>query len=283
MAEAKNYNLRPLWQALLSIYQEVACICDRHSLRYQAAMGTVLGAVRHGGFIPWDDDFDIMMPRDDYDRFLKIAQTDLPDYLKTYLGGSVVKRPDGTSKTIWLHWCTLRDERETIVRDVESRSNLKITQGIYVDIFPIDGMPTSRLLFFFWRVCNAFLSAGGYSYTKASPAFMSGLWIRKHIIGRLARLVFPRCRSKEDFFWKVEAFGKRIPYSSSKFAGFVYSAIKGEMRQPRSLFDKSVSMKFEDIHIPIPQDYDQYLRLTFGDWRTLPPEEKRKPGHQTLR
>lgn len=282
MDKPTNYNLRPLWQALLDIYHEVAQICDRHGLRYQAAMGTTLGAVRHSGFIPWDDDFDVMMPRDDYERFLEIAQTELPDYLKTYLGGSEVKQPDGATKKVWLHWCTLREEREDVVREVETHSNLKISQGIYIDIFPIDGMPSFDLSFFFWRIWRSFLLAGGYSYAKDVPAFMSGLWIRKHIIGQLARLFFPCCRSSEDFFWKVEAFGKQIPYNSSKFAGFAYSAIKGEMRQPRSLFEDTVLMKFEDISIPIPKDYDHYLQLTFGDWRKLPPEDKRKPGHQTL-
>ncbi len=125
--------------------------------------------------------------------------------------------------------------------------------------------------------------AGGYSFSDNSPAFLTGLWIRKHLVGRLARLVFPRCRSQEDFFWKVEEFGKRKPYRTSEFAGYAYSAIKAEMRMPRYLFDESTNMKFEDAFIPVPKDYEQYLRLTFGDWRQLPPKEARRPGHQTLK
>lgn len=283
MGESVNYDLRPLWNAILDIYKVVADICERHGIRHQAAFGTALGAVRHGGFIPWDDDFDIMMPRNDYDRFLAVAKTELPDYLKSYLGGSVVKQPNGPTKTIWLHWCTLRDDRDDVIQEVEKQSNLEISQGIYIDIFPIDGMPASRLSFFFWRIWRTFLLAGGYSFGDGTPSFPSGLWIRKHVIGRLARLFFPKCRSYGDFYWIVEAFCKKIPYRSCKFAGFSYSAIKGEMRQPRYLFDESMLMKFEDLLIPVPKDYDLYLQLTFGNWRKLPPEEKRKLGHQTLK
>ena len=283
MSASVNYDLRPLWRALLDIYHEVAKICDKHGLRYQAAMGTTLGAVRHGGFIPWDDDFDIMMPRPDYDRFLEVAKTELPGYLKAYLGGSTVKQQDGTSRTIWLHWCTLRDDREEVAREVGLRSNLDITQGIYIDIFPIDGMPTTRLSFFFWRVWRTFLLAGGLSFGNDTSSFPSGLWIRQHVIGRLSRLFFPNCRSREDFFWKVDAFCKRTPYNKSEFVGYAYSAIKRELRQPRVLFDESVQLKFEDIFIPVPKDYELYLSLTFGDRKRLPPEENRKPGHQTIR
>lgn len=282
MENTNNYNLRPLWDAILEVYKVFAAICDKHGLRYQAAMGTALGAVRHGGFIPWDDDIDIMMPRPDYDRFLEVAELELPNHLKRLIYGNVKKLPDGTEEVVWRHWCTIRDNRENVAREIGIQSNLAIIEGIYIDIFPIDGMPSSNLSFFLWRICRSFLLAGGYSYGKDSPAFLSGLWIRKHVIGRLARVVFPFCRSSEDFFWKVETFGKRRSYSKSKFAGFAYSAIKGEMRQPRFLFNESIIMKFEDITIPIPRDYDLYLRLTFGDWRTLPPEEKRRLGHQVV-
>ena len=107
--------------------------------------------------------------------------------------------------------------------------------------------------------------------------------MRKHVIGRLARLLFPKCRFQEGFFWKVEEFCKRITYSKCEFAGYAYSAIKRELRQPRFLFDESEQLKFEDIVIPVPKDYELYLSLTFGDWKRLPPEKNRKPGHQTLR
>lgn len=275
MGESDNYDLRPLWNAILDIYKVVADICERHGIRHQAAFGTALGAVRHGGFIPWDDDFDIMMPRDDYDRFLAVAKTDLPGFLQIYTAGQ--------PSTYWGHWAAVREKREDVVHDVSIGTNLAITEGIYIDIFPIDGMPASKLSFFIWRIWRTMLLSGAYSFVMDAPSFPSGLWVRKHIGGLIARLFYPGCKSQEDFFWKVETFGKKIPYGASKFAGFSYSAIKGEMRQPRHLFDESVLMKFEDVLIPVPKDYERYLQLTFGDWHKLPPESKRKPGHQTLK
>ena len=71
-------RLRPLWDAILEVYKVFAAICDKHSLRYCADCGTALGAVRHGGFIPWDDDMDIQMPRPDYEKFASLAPKELP-------------------------------------------------------------------------------------------------------------------------------------------------------------------------------------------------------------
>ena len=76
------YNLAPVWKVVLDIYREFAAICQRHSLRHYAAFGTALGAVRHKGFIPWDDDFDVMMPRPDYERLIEIAPSELPAHLQ---------------------------------------------------------------------------------------------------------------------------------------------------------------------------------------------------------
>ena len=75
-------NLKPVWDAVLNVYREVAQICDKHGLRYYLTDGTALGAVRHKGFIPWDDDFDMSMPREDYQKFIEIARNELPEHLK---------------------------------------------------------------------------------------------------------------------------------------------------------------------------------------------------------
>ena len=79
-------NLKPVWSAILEVYDQYALVCNRFGLRHWVAYGTLLGAVRHKGFIPWDDDFDVFMPREDYERFLSIADTELPEYLKIVIG-----------------------------------------------------------------------------------------------------------------------------------------------------------------------------------------------------
>ena len=207
-----GYDLRPLWRAIINVYGEIVRICEKNGLRHQVAFGTALGAVRHGGFIPWDDDFDIMMPRDDYDRFLQIAETQLPKYLAKYTAGKPT--------SYWGHWCTIRDTRSEIVQEVEQRSNLVIDHGIYIDVFPIDGMCVSKVGFFFWRLKRALLRAGGFSYAKGSAALSLGLLFRKLVLGRIARLIYLRCRSAEDFFWEIESFCKKIPFQKSAYAGY---------------------------------------------------------------
>ena len=121
-----EYNLRPLWDELLKIYKVFASICDKHHLRYYACGGTALGAVRHKGFIPWDDDIDMFMPRHDYTQFIELAKSELPE---------------GFS------WQSI---------EVDSKYRLPFGKvwnsgkRAAIDILPLDGIPKNRVHLFFW-------------------------------------------------------------------------------------------------------------------------------------
>ena len=154
-SEGLGYNLRPLWDSLLSIYKEVADICKRYDIRYFVDGGTMLGAVRHQGFIPWDDDFDLRMLQSDVTRFRDVASRELPDNLKIVDWRNTPEYPNLFIK--------VHETRQNIIEAIEKQSGLCLNQGVFIDIFPITGYPNTgsaaklllevlqKSLVFFWR------------------------------------------------------------------------------------------------------------------------------------
>ncbi len=126
--------LNRLHEEMIRIYKEIARICDKHNLTYFVVGGTLLGAVVHKGYIPWDDDLDIAMPRDSYDRFIEICKTDLDE--KFYL------HCIDTDEKYWLSFAKVRMNGTVFLE--EKRKNVKAHTGIYVDIFPFDYASTQN-------------------------------------------------------------------------------------------------------------------------------------------
>lgn len=119
---------KKVWNVELNILKEVKRICEKHNIKYFAEGGTLLGAARHGGFIPWDDDIDVAMLRDDYNKFIEIAQSELPEHLFIQNSKTDI-RPNLFTK--------IRDSRTTWI---PKGNDLKLKNyGIFIDIFPLDG------------------------------------------------------------------------------------------------------------------------------------------------
>ena len=139
----EEINLNAVRAGMLSIYAAFREICDNHDLRFYAAYGTALGAIRHGGFIPWDDDLDIEMPRSDYDAFLRYA---------------IVELPKGYELLTWQTTYGYKNLFAKIaisnigyIEQIEKESGVKLGQGLFIDIFPVDGSPASKAARY-WRI-----------------------------------------------------------------------------------------------------------------------------------
>lgn len=267
-----DVNLAPVWAATLEIYREVARICDRHHLRYYLTDGSAIGAVRHHGFIPWDDDFDMSMPREDYRKFIAYARAELPPHLK------------------FLNWencpefCFLfgkvQDCRRDMVESVERDCGYMLSNGLYIDIIPIDGYPTSVLEKEFVKI---------YTY------LLRALWRAKFgifrnqsrkgkllcVLGHVFSMFVPWIRYPEQIMARCEKLLCRHAFSESENTQRASVFLTGLNRSPlpKSWWGKATMCAFCDIQVPLPHDYDSYLHFYFGEYMKLPPPEKRKPSH----
>ena len=247
-------TLRQHQQALLELLTEFDRVCKELNIPYVLFAGTLLGAVRHGGFIPWDDDLDVMMLRRDYERFLQKADGVL-NREKFYL-----------QKQFSAHWpmffSKLRLNGTTCLEKYHPKDSAS-HQGVYMDIFPCDNAAKSKfgrkLQFYSSKVVIAkALDARGYDTdSKVKRLFL-----------RLCRIL-----PQKLFLW-ITTHGNE---NSSMVHSFLGGASQFDKNvYPRCYFEKTVLARFEGGSFPIPEQFDSLLRTLYGDYMQLPPEEKRK-------
>ena len=256
----KEFNLRPLWDELLRIYEVITEICRNHSICFYANGGTMLGAIRHQGFIPWDDDLDLYMPRKEYERFFNFAQKELPK-------GMAWQSIEVDSKYNLLFGKVLITQ-DDIVKRVEKATGLVLSGGIYIDIFPLDGLPSSRIGQFLFCVKR-------------------GLY-RRAISGRAlwGRLLFGLSKNRQQNLLKFQEWYASREYEKCSSIGAVspYDSYHTPQRWifKREWFNGASLRTFDRVEIPVPIGYDNILKGQFGDYMKLPPETSRVPSHSVI-
>ena len=268
-------NLRPLWDALLDVYKVFADICERHGLRYCADAGTALGAVRHKGFIPWDDDIDIQMPRPDYDKFVEIAKMELP------LGYAWLDR----------NTCPFYDKGfgKIIVTDasrlhcVSNASKLPLGEGIFIDIFPLDGYPD----FWIQRIWRAIQNRLICFRVKYNAGWYGNFTIKGKIAFLVGACLLP-------FNYKIKTERDRVEFYEKRAKKYVFGTTRkcvsigiaqysDDKPYDVSFFGIPKKVPFDSVEMPIQQNADGYLRAKFGNYERLPPIEERTLKHsQTI-
>ena len=248
-----NSLIKELQLNLLEILEEVIRICDKNDIKYILAEGTLLGAVRHKGFIPWDDDLDIIMPREDYEKFKKVVATELDEnyFFQDYR--SDLEYPSFFAK--------VRCNKTTFI-EKGYRKLKKMNHGTFLDIFVADGYHpcfknTLRLKFV--RFCRSVLL-----YQKVCDV--------NKILQKIAR-IFPR-----NFLFKlVEKTLKAMNAEKNNDRFFVGN--NGFL--PIDTFENLKEQPFETLMATIPANYDKVLSNLYGDYMQLPPIEHRIPRHMT--
>ena len=242
----------------IAILDHIDAVCKANGLRYFLAYGTLLGAIRHKGFIPWDDDIDIYMCREDYDKFIALARQAEP-------GRYMVLARD-TEPSYYYEFAKVVDTRTEIS---PSNDILKINhEGVWVDIFPLDRVPKARGLA--KRVLNAFVAMRILSVYKSFPTGKFRGWL--YPFWGFARLIGPR------FFLSITDRLARTG-KGEEYVGYMCSMGVSKYYFPKAWCDDVAEVDFEGKKYPAFKEYDNYLRYQYGDYMQLPPKEKQVAHH----
>lgn len=248
----------------LNILKHVDEFCRKYSIQYFMSGGSLLGAVRHKGFIPWDDDIDIMMLRSDYERFIKeYSENDHSEY-KVY--------SSRLDSQYTLPYAKVDNSKTILNEHVE----YPLSIGVNIDLFPIDIMPESKEkqkhVYAYFSRQMMFLNLKQVSVNKNRNIFKNLLLVCSHV------LLKPM---------KLSTIVRRIEKNAMQFSGCESSNYCGVavwgygIREVNLLsnYASSIDVLFEDMMVPVPVGYDNYLRGVYGDYMQLPPEEKRITHH----
>lgn len=267
------FHFTPLWNSVLDIYQEFAAICERHGLRHYVIGGTLLGAVRHKGFIPWDDDFDLAMPRQDYDKFKELSRRELPAHLKWM--------DRHNTPEFKLLFGKLMDCRYEEVKRIEREIGHQLSNGLFIDIFPIDGYPDSRIgvvKSYFIEKALKFLGRR-FLYEQCNPV----LTVKRRMIMLVAKclsMVNRKISTEKGYLDACEDYLRTCGFDDLCCSGTGgCSTGRFQMVFPPSMFRGFATLAFEGIEVRAPQMWREFLEINYGDYMKLPPEEKRHPTH----
>ena len=242
------------------IAKDVNDLCLRNGIRYFLLGGSAIGAVRHKGFIPWDDDLDIVMDAENYDRFIKVCREQL-NTEKYYLQEGLVDWPMPFTK-IKLRGTTFDEPGISTCEKTE--------RGIFLDVFKVENAPSSEIgrmwqyLCAKYLLCYCLLERGWAEVTGAKKLMMMAAYplkigfLRKFFLGQVLRWNKKNCGYR--IFW-----AGRYRYGKSFYT--------------KDIFDEAIYVPFEDTLLPVPEKYDKWLTQIFGDYMTPPPAKERVGLH----
>ena len=256
--ELNQEQLKELHKVQVEILDEIVRICDKHNLQYFLMGGTLLGAVRHKGFIPWDDDLDISMFRKDYDKFIEIAQKELSDnyFLDHYT----------TNKKYWLGFAKVR-KKNTLFSE-KSLENIDVNKGIYVDIFPMDNIKKGHGIIEKLRA----ITIKNITDTFFCKMKISDLKNCRHplMVKVLSFFSYNMLHKIQD------TLCKRYNNLDTKYiVDFTGPSNYNEVLHPVDYYLPLKELEFEGKMYKVPNDSDKYLTKVYGDYMKLPKKEDR--------
>lgn len=262
----KELSLKEIQETELNLLLQFKTICEKNNLRYSLGGGSLLGSIRHKGFIPWDDDIDLMMPRPDYEKFLSFAKnSDVPFKLTTY---ETENGYNGLFAKIW--------DSETAIKDDLMELGYEI--GVNIDIFPIDGLGNSKqeALKIFRKTAWNREMLNAALWKKFFRSKTHSLLVEPI---RFTMFVLSRFANPKELLRKVDTENLKHPFENSLYAGCVCGSYREREIMEKATFLHYVDVEFEKHNFKAIANYDEYLTMHYGDYMQLPPEEKRETHH----
>lgn len=263
--DMREMTLKEIHDSELAILGEIDAICSKIGIKYFALYGTLIGCIRHQGFIPWDDDLDIGMFRNDYDIFCTYMQTHKHDGI--YLDNPL------NNKRYPFYISRVCEKKHRIVFD-----DFTYKSGVFIDIYPIDPMGNESDLSWWTReVRKQTLLRKGLVLSNSKILY------GKNIFNKIMNIPFSIAAKflKNSYFYKrLDRYKERFSMDESSLVGVpCWTSSLRECRYDKQIFSSAIRFPFENTMISVPIGYDLLLKQTYGDYMKLPDEDKRIPGH----
>lgn len=253
-----------LQSRLLEMMKWLHNFISSHGMKYYVCCGTMIGAARHHGFIPWDDDIDIMMPREDYERLCSMLKKPISHY--------VIESPGDSNKDFLYTYAKFYDINTTM----DEMLRTTIRRGVYIDIFPLDGLGnTMREARRYYRRIdrkNMFLATRVCSIRKERKWYKNAAIVLCRLIPRFFVNEHKLCLS-------IDILNKKRKYDDYQYVGQNMCTYRYRAIYNKDIFGNPTEFQFEDAVFWGPEKYEEYLAQTYGNWRNLPPEDKRYSPH----
>lgn len=265
----KELTLQEIQQASFEILKKIKEICDKEGFRYVLTWGTLIGAIRHKGFIPWDDDIDIMMPRPDHDKLMKYMAEHKEEVkpLEVFNSDTCANYP----------YMLTRISDSRYILDVDNEEDFGI--GVFIDIYVEDGAGNSKE-----EALALMKKTHGYCsliFLATRQRYVFGLtkgWLKKII--KVPAFVYSHIMGKKYFEKKLMKYVERADYENSTWvANIIWGTVPEWEVYPKSILEDTIDVEFEGIKFKAPRQYDMVLRQTYGEYMKLPPEKDRIAHH----
>jgi len=255
--------LRKVQLTQLEILKEIDFLCKKNSIQYFLIGGSAIGAVRHKGFIPWDDDIDLGMMRKDYQKFINICQRDLEK--KYFL------QTNETDKLYPHYYAKIRKNNTTFIEEGTRELGAAIHQGVFVDIFPLDNISNQKIIaFLHFKLVHLFISISS-TYAKNYP---------KSRIKKYLKLFF--AKSILFFFSKTTLDRLAYKLSTRLIEKSTYNVVNFYGRHglkemvPKHYYNNGIQLEFEAFKFPVPEKWEKFLTHIYGDFMRIPNKSQRE-------
>lgn len=261
-------SMKKAWAIQMDLLVKLIDVCKKHNLRIWVSGGSLLGAVRHHGFIPWDDDTDVFLPREDYDKLISLYDKEFsnPYYLESHLN----------EKKLFTPYARIRNSNTYVNENINTDpKNITWNEGIFVDIFPLDGVGSSNFMLKIRdktiRLERKLLNA--YVFNN-SPRWQARI---VHDFLHLPFIPFNSIKCIKH----SHHLSRHTDYNKASKVGLLLCTpyVLEKNIYDKSDWEETEWMPFESIMVPVPKGWDNILRKTFGDYMQFPPKEQRGNWH----